>query len=127
MYGLHLAKSSIRSKDALILCEGNMDQITLFANGFENSVAIMGTALGDPSLQRILNLTKNVFLCLDNDQAGLKASERTNVQFMEQGVLPRYIDLSPHKDPDDFIQQEGKLEFQKRMDEAKTFLDFKLI
>lgn len=123
LYGIHLAKTVIRDKDQVILVEGNMDQVTLFSNGFQNSVAIMGTALGDSSLSRLIPMTKNYYLCLDNDQAGHKAAERINAQIMEHGLTPRYVDLSPHKDPDDFIQIEGTLEFQKRLDEAIPFVD----
>jgi DNA primase len=126
LYGLHFAKPFIRDQDKVVLVEGNMDQIALTKNGFVNSVAIMGVALGDPSLKKLLALTKNVYLCLDNDQAGLKATERINIQFMEQGITPYFVELGDYKDPDDFLEKEGKLAFQERLDKAKTFIDWHL-
>ena len=126
VYGLHLAKSSIRSKDAVILVEGNMDQIALFNKGFTNSVAVQGVALGETSLRNLKSMTTNFYLCLDNDNAGWSAGERINKQCLEAGLQPRFIDISPHKDPDDFLVEEGSIEFQKRIDSATTFVDAQL-
>ena len=40
LYGLNLAKKSKRSN--IILCEGNIDVVTLHQAGFDNAVASMG-------------------------------------------------------------------------------------
>ncbi|AYF43347.1 DNA primase [Halobacteriovorax sp. BALOs_7] len=124
LYGLHLAKSFIRKRDSVIVVEGNMDQIATYKKGFENSVAIMGTSLGDNSLRTLKSMTKNIYFALDNDEAGYKASQRTNRQFLEHGILPKFVDLSPHKDPDDFLDKEGTLAFQDRIDNAQAFIDY---
>ena len=78
LYGLHLAKKAIRAKEAVILVEGNMDMISLYAKGFENCVAVMGTAMGDASLNALKGMTKNFYFALDNDAAGFKAATRFN-------------------------------------------------
>ena len=125
LYGLYEAKNAIRQKDAVIVVEGHMDQITLSSHGFSHTVAVMGTALGRSGLQALLGMTKNIYLALDGDTAGLKASERINAQFMEEGeILPKYINLSPYKDPDELIQAMGSLEFQKRLEESGSMVDF---
>lgn len=126
LYGLHLAKPHIRERSSVILVEGNMDQIALYKSGFKHSVAAMGVALGDSSLTRLLSLTKNIYLSLDNDQAGWKASCRMNTQFLENDVIAKYVDLSPHKDPDDFLDKEGAVAMQKRLDEARYFIDVEI-
>ncbi|ATH06755.1 DNA primase [Halobacteriovorax marinus] len=126
LYGLHLAKSSIRSKDAVILVEGNMDQIALFNKGFTNSVGIQGIAMGDSSLVKLKALTKNIYLALDNDNPGWNAATRINTQCLESGITAKFIDLAPHKDPDDFLQAEGSIELQKRIDNAKAFIDVQI-
>ena len=99
LYGFHLAKNAIREKDAIILVEGNMDQIALYKHGFTNTVAIMGTALGASSVERILSLTKNVYLALDSDAAGFNAAERAYKQFAEKGVVAKFIEFSPRLTP----------------------------
>lgn len=126
LYGFHLAKNTIREKDAVILVEGNMDQVALFHNGFKQTVAVMGTALGVQSLERLLSLTKNIYLTLDNDAAGLKAMERINQQFASHGIVAKYISCDPQKDPDDFLKANGALAFQEKIDNAEAAFDFLL-
>jgi DNA primase len=126
LYGLHLAKPYVRERSSVILVEGNMDQIALYKFGFKNTVACMGVAVGESSLTRLLSLTKNILLSLDNDQAGWKASCRINGQLLHHGVIPKFIDLSPHKDPDDFLEEEGPVAMQKRVDDAQYFIDVEI-
>ena len=126
LYGLHLAKRTIRDRRALILVEGNMDQVALFQSGFQNTVAIMGTGLREKVVTRLLGFARTIYLCFDNDQGGMGVATRANKEFLKHGVIPYFIDLHPHKDPDDFIREEGALPFQKRIDEARPFLDIQI-
>ncbi len=126
LYGFHLAKNAIREKDAVILVEGNMDQIALSHFGFTNAVAIMGTAMGAPSLERLLSLTKNIFIGLDSDQAGFIAMERTNKMLAEKGVIAKYLEFSPQKDPDDFLKVYGAIALQEKIDNAIPVFDMLL-
>ena len=123
LYGLHLAKNTIREKDFVILVEGNMDQIALTHFGFQNSVAVMGVALGPQSLERLITLTKNVYLALDTDPAGFKAMKRINQQLAEKGLVAKYLEFSPEKDPDEFLKQKGALLFQEKIENAVACFD----
>ncbi|MBC7539620.1 MAG: DNA primase [Bacteriovorax sp.] len=123
LYGFHLAKNAIREKDAVILVEGNMDQIALYNNGFHHTVAVMGVALGAPSLERLIGMTKNIYLALDSDGAGFTAMERINRQLAASGVVAKYLEFSPEKDPDEFLQMQGALAFQEKIDNAGTCFD----
>ena len=126
LYPLHISKPKMREKDQVIICEGNMDAIALHKNGFTNAIAIMGTSLGDSSLNLIKNITKNIILCLDNDPAGLKATKKINNQFMSIGLIPNFIDLGSHKDPDDFLTKEGPSKFGEKIKSSIPFLDYTL-
>ncbi|MBC7428286.1 MAG: DNA primase, partial [Bacteriovorax sp.] len=123
LYGFHLAKNAIREKDFVILVEGNMDQIALYKNGFQNTVAIMGIAMGPSSVERLLSLTKNIYLALDSDPAGFKAAERANAQFLEKGITPKYLEFSPQKDPDEYLIANGALAMQEKIENALPFID----
>jgi DNA primase len=123
LYGFHLAKNAIREKDSVILVEGNMDQIALYHNGFLNTVAVMGVALGTSSLERIISLTKNVYLALDSDRAGFIAMERINKQLAEKGIVAKYLDFSPQKDPDDYLKAHGALALQEKIENAIPAID----
>nr|MBP9681195.1 DNA primase [Bacteriovorax sp.] len=126
LYGFHLAKNAIRDKDAVILVEGNMDQIALYNNGFQNTVAVMGIALGTHSLERLIGITKNIYLALDTDNAGFTAMERINRQLATHGVVAKYLEFSPEKDPDEFLQKQGPLAFQEKLDNALPAFDILL-
>lgn len=126
LYGFHLAKNAIREKDAAILVEGNMDQVSMYNNGFKNTVAVMGVALGPNSLERLIALTKNVYLALDSDKAGFIAMERINKQLAEKGIVAKYIEFSPQKDPDDYLKANGALALQEKLDNALPAFDILL-
>jgi DNA primase len=123
LYGLHLAKNAIREKDFVILVEGNMDQIALTHFGFKNSVAVMGVALGPQSLERLLTLTKNIYVAMDSDKAGFIAMKRINTQLAEKGIVPKYLEFTPEKDPDEFLKAQGAIKLQEKIDNAVSCFD----
>lgn len=123
LYGLNIAKPHIRQKDRLILVEGYMDVIALHRHHFNDAIGVMGVALGPGPLLTIKALTQNIFIGTDSDQAGKHAMKRMNAQFMGQSLLPKYLDFSPYKDPDEFLVAQGPLALQERIDNAKFCLD----
>lgn len=126
LYGLNLARIPIRQKDSVLLCEGNMDVSALHQFGFNQAVASMGTAFTDSNLTRLKNMTKNFYLAMDGDDAGIKAMTKINAALMEMGIMAKFVDLSPSKDPDDYLQANGALAFQGLMDNSDTFLNYQL-
>ena len=74
LYGLNLAKKTRRPN--IILCEGNLDVVTLHQAGFDNAVASMGTALTVEQTRLLSRFTKELVLCYDNDNAGQLATQR---------------------------------------------------
>jgi DNA primase len=126
LYGAHLAEGAIRESGKVILVEGYMDLIALHQAGFSNSVAVMGIGLGEHTLQFLKGLTHNFYLALDSDAAGLNAMNRINALLLEQGIIAKYLDFSPQKDPDEFIKVQGSLPLHDKINEAKNFLDINL-
>lgn len=124
LYGFNIAKKSIRQLDAVLIVEGNMDVVALHQYGFNYSVGTMGVAISPNSVQLLSNMAKTVYLGLDSDPAGLKATERINALFMQQGILPKFVDYSPAKDPDDFLKDFGRLELAQRLEKSPSALDF---
>ncbi|MCY4523909.1 MAG: DNA primase [Halobacteriovoraceae bacterium] len=125
-YGFNLAKNFIKKRDAVILVEGYMDMITLYQNGLENSVAIMGVGMSDYSLHTLGTLTKNFYLGMDNDKAGFNANGRIDDLCLKKGFIPFYLDYAPHKDPDEFLTKENVSKLKARMENARAFLDIRL-
>lgn len=123
LFGFYFAKNTIRQLDQVIVVEGNMDVIMMHQFGFTQAVGTMGTALSDQSLRVLSNLSKKIYLGMDADEAGQKATQKINAGFMSYGVLPKLLDFSPAKDPDEFLLQQGRLALLERIEKAPTVLD----
>lgn len=76
LYGLDLARDAIRSADATVVVEGYVDVITAHQYGFRNVVAPLGTALTKAHVVLLKRLSHNVYLALDADAAGQRATLR---------------------------------------------------
>lgn len=126
LYGFNIAKNHIRRKDAVLVVEGNMDVVVLHQYGFNYSVGTMGVAFSENSARLLTNMTHNIYLGMDSDDAGMAGMDRTNKILLEKGILAKYVSYAPCKDPDDFLNEYGRLELDKRLQEAPTFVDFKI-
>ncbi len=124
LYGLNYARTS-REK-CLLVCEGYMDVIAMHQAGFANAVASLGTALTSRHAALLKRYTEQVVLTYDSDGAGVKAALRAIPILREAGVSTRVLNLNPYKDPDEFIKNLGKEEFQKRIDEARNSFLFEI-
>ncbi len=109
VYGLHLAKDSIRKQGFAVLVEGNLDVIASHQAGVINTVATAGTALTEPHLKTIGRFAGDVRLAFDADKAGLAATERAIPIASKVNVSLSIITLQEGKDPDDLIQKDPKL------------------
>ncbi len=124
LYALNLARRS--RKDHLILCEGYMDVIAMHQAGFTEAVASLGTAFTPGQAALLKRNTGKILLAYDSDGAGVRAALR-NIGILRTGGLESaVIDLSPHKDPDEFIKAEGKDAFEERVAQAENSFFYEL-
>ena len=68
--------SSVKKKGYVFLVEGYFDVLSLNQLGYSNSASPSGTALTVQQLEAVSRYTNKILLCFDNDEAGLKATER---------------------------------------------------
>jgi len=124
LYGLNVAR---RTKEKFFLvCEGYMDVISMHQAGFTNAVASLGTAFTSQHGMIIKRYTDEAILCYDNDGAGRKAILRAVPILKEAGLRIKVLDLSPYKDPDEFMKNLGADEFRKRIQNAKNAFLFQI-
>jgi len=84
LFGLHLARKSIREANAAIVVEGNLDVVAAHQAGFANVVSSQGTALTEHQLRLLKKYAKRIVLALDADEAGDAATQRgTNLAHEE--------------------------------------------
>ncbi len=136
LFGLHLAKDSIRKKDSVIVVEGYFDAITPHQFGFTNTVATLGTAMTENQARLLVRYTdsKRVFLSFDSDPAGQKAVER-GIETLSQiaegvGLELKIIRIPGGKDPDECLRATegpgGPAGFQKALEEAPFIVDYEV-
>ena len=119
----------------IILCEGNIDVVTLHQAGFDNAVASMGTALTVEQTRLLSRFTKELVLCYDNDNAGKIATERAleilnNSEFSVKVLqLPRRRTEDGKlvkQDADDFIKLQGKDAFEALLTGSENGIEFRM-
>lgn len=123
LFGLNFAKDAIRKADEAVLVEGQMDCISLHQAGFNNTVAVSGTALTEAGLIQLGRLTKNLKFCFDSDSAGQMAARRAGELALKNGFRLKIIVLTSAKDPDELLKQ-GQGLWAKALKESVWFLDF---
>jgi DNA primase len=109
IYGLHLAKESIRKSKFVVMVEGNLDVIASHQAGVRQVVATAGTALTEPQLKALSRFTGDIRLAFDADRAGVAATERAIPIASRVKVSLSIIDIPSGKDPDELIKQDPKL------------------
>ncbi len=146
LYGLDLAREPIRAADRAIVVEGYVDVITAHQHGFRNVVAPLGTALSKAHINQLKRLTSNVYLALDADAAGQKATLRgletiraaseeegdgrivataQGIVRFESDVTIRIIRLPAGRDPDEVIAADPAL-WQQLVEQAAPVMEFYL-
>ena len=124
LFGLNFARKS-REK-YLLICEGYMDVIAMHQAGFTNAVASLGTAFTAQHALLLKRYTDQAVLTYDSDGAGIRAALRAIPILKEAAISAKVLNMKPYKDPDEFIKNLGREEFQKRIDEAVNSFLFEI-
>ncbi len=107
LYGLDLAKDSIRRARRAIVVEGYTDVIVAHQYGFTETVAVLGTALGENHIRLLKRFADQVVLLLDGDEAGQRRANEVLELFVAHQVDLKILTLPAGLDPCDFLQQHG--------------------
>jgi len=128
IFNLDKAKNLRSSADDVLIVEGYMDVVTVYASGIRNVISNSGTALTERQINLIWKFFSNPIICLDGDESGQKAAlriaERLFPLINENNKI--YFSVMPDgKDPDDLIRQNGKdslLELIKNKEIIQSFI-----
>ena len=123
VYGLHMAKDSIRRTGFAVMVEGNLDVIASHQVKVTNVVATAGTALTEPHLKTIGRFAGDVRLAFDADKAGQAATERAIPIASRVDVSLSIITIPKGKDPDDLIKADPAL-WEKAITKHQYALDW---
>lgn len=152
LYGLNLAKMTIKEKKSSLVVEGQMDVILSHQAKVKNVIATSGTSLTEDHLYTLSRYSPNVIFAFDQDEAGEKASKKSLKMALKMGLNTKMIILPAgfkdagevvSKDPElwqkivanppdalgwlierTFLKFKGELEAQEKKEIAKEILPF---
>jgi DNA primase len=124
LFGLDKALNSIKEKGYAILVEGYFDQIMLWQEGIKNTVAPLGTAFNEQGASILRRYTDKVRIAFDMDDAGRSAAIRALKPLLTIGMDVRIIELPSGKDPDEFVREKGRTQFEEVERNSKNFFDY---
>jgi DNA primase len=136
LFGLHKSKRALIEANCAIVCEGQLDLITLFEAGIRNVVAPQGTAFTENQARVLKRYVKEIVLCYDSDRAGQKAAEKSLSPLLRSVAhtawynalsnhfYVRIAEMPPGKDPDALVREEGADAFRERIANAPDFFDY---
>ena len=120
------ARKSSFDTGTVLVVEGYMDAISLYAAGVKNVVAALGTAITERQVSELWRLAPEPVICLDGDAAGARAAgklmDRT-LPLLKSGYALRFAYLPAGQDPDDFVKANGADGVAGLVYGAKSFAD----
>ena len=107
LYGLDLAKASIRREKLTVIVEGYTDVMAAHQAGFTNVVASLGTALTAGQVELAIRYAAEVALAYDVDLAGETATQRGLLEeLVPLADKIRVIRIPAGKDPDELVRSD---------------------
>lgn len=126
VYGLHLAKDSIRKTGQVIVVEGYTDVIGLYQHGITNVVASLGTAFTEEQGQLLRRYCDEVIVAFDGDAAGEAAAWRGMDLLSRLGFAVRVAVMPPGHDPDSLVRSRGADAVRELFASAEPLVEFKI-
>ncbi len=111
IFNLDKAKDNRANSDEVVIVEGYMDVVSLYAAGVKNVIANSGTAITERQISLIWRFFSNPIICLDGDTSGQIAAYRISEKLFpiinEKNKI--FFSIMPEgKDPDEYIKENGK-------------------
>ena len=124
LFGMNLAKKT--KQGFVILCEGNVDVVSMHQAGFDNAVASLGTSLTPEQARLISRYVNEVVIAYDSDGAGQKATARAISILEKLDLRTRVLSLNAAKDPDEFLKKFGPDALRNLLTQSEDHVDYTL-
>ncbi len=106
LYGYDKARQGIRKFDFSLIVEGQFDVVLCHQAGYNNTIAVSGTALTVQHVTLLQRLSNRVVLALDADRAGLSAVKRAADIMLAKGMDIKVARMPEGSDPADIIKDD---------------------
>ena len=125
LFGYDKAKHGIHKLDFSLVVEGQFDVVLSHQAGYNNTVAVSGTALTTEHMSLLQRLSNRVVLALDADKAGVAAVKRAASLALGRGIDLKVARIHGGKDPADLVREDPKL-LRKDIGAARHVIEFLL-
>lgn len=126
LYGIDVARDSIKRLEKAIIVEGYMDVISCHQHGFSNVVASLGTSLTREQARLLSRYTPEVVILYDADTAGQEATLRGLELLRREGLRVKVVTLAEGDDPDSFLRKNGESALQDLLDSAVNLTEYRI-
>lgn len=123
LYGIHEAKSGIRTLGFSMLVEGQVDLVLMHQLGYRSAVATSGTSLTASHVEILKRYSLNVLLAYDGDKAGISATYRAALLLLSAGCNVKVVALPLGKDPADMAVHDVA-DLKERIKHAEPVITF---
>ncbi len=113
LYGLDLAREAMRKTRTALVMEGYTDVIVAHQYGFQNAVAVLGTALGEAHIRILKAHADRIVLVLDGDEAGTRRANEVLEVVRRPAGRPADSHAARGLDPCDFLHKYGAAAFSE--------------
>jgi DNA primase catalytic core len=127
LFGINIARQSIRNQNRAYLVEGNFDVRRLHLIGVSNTVAPCGTALTEEQIALLRTLTKNVTLIYDGDAAGTNAINKNGEMLVKAQFNVNVLRLPEGQDPDTAFPDYETFDKFTETSPSKDFIIYKAL
>jgi DNA primase len=103
IFGLFENKNYILNDNSVFIVEGQFDVIKANEKGLNNIVALGNSNMTNYQFSVISRYTNNMFLLLDNDEAGEKGRKRIIDKFGNFANIQNFYLPNDYKDIDDYL------------------------
>ncbi|GAB7140450.1 hypothetical protein RsTz2092_03990 [Deferribacterales bacterium RsTz2092] len=124
LFNLHNAKDVMKKSERCFIVEGYFDAIRMVSAGYGETVAIMGTAFTAQQVVQLKRYVQEYNIILDGDEAGQKAMRDSLKVALETDIYPNVIFLPEGDDPDTFIKNNGRTQFDSLIAEKQDLLSY---
>jgi len=123
LYNISNARSQANLQKEMIVVEGFMDVISLSKKGINNVIATMGTAFTKQHIQMLKNITTNITLAFDSDNAGINAAISSGKALIQEKMNVKVVSIPNGKDFDELFNLQPE-QIKVVLNNKKSFLEF---
>lgn len=111
VFGLYENKQSILDQNCVYIVEGQFDVIKAVEKGLKNIVALGNFSMTAYQFSVISRYTSNIFLLLDNDEAGEKGRKKIIDKYGKYANIQNFYIPEDYKDIDEYLTKSNDTSF----------------